>query len=373
MQRDRDHNDMTDQEWEEIYSRAEKKIKKAVKKTSVIVAVIFGIVAIFWAGIVYERDYKISDVASSVSSDGRYELILQAVGEADWPFGAAAGRLVLKEGSQEVSETDFIIHDDGGSVRESIWKVSWCEEYAEVILSGDEQPDEQIFLYFDGEKESRQLQQSYACYVEALEQILTEHTDPNGRRYDVQQNSGGFENNCFAIVDIDGDGSQELIFNFNTSYMGGMYEVVYACDEASGTLREEYSGWVDTAYYNNGLIKVSESHNHGKDPEGRGIWPYELYQYDETEDCYQLRYRVQSWDGQAYSEDFPAELDTDGDGILYYIMNGGETVEITKTVPVDLEEYETWADEMMPEWRSVDVIYHPMTEEAIRMIEKVYA
>ena len=37
-------------------------------------------------------DYKITKADTSVSLDGIYELVLQAVGETDFPFGAASGR-----------------------------------------------------------------------------------------------------------------------------------------------------------------------------------------------------------------------------------------------------------------------------------------
>ena len=93
----------------------------------------------------------------SVSPDGKYELTLQAVGEPDWPFGSASGRLVLKEGEDKISQTDFELHNDGGSFTSNCWKVTWYEDHVEVILSGEEQFDEQVILYFDGTKEIQQL------------------------------------------------------------------------------------------------------------------------------------------------------------------------------------------------------------------------
>lgn len=78
---------------------------------------------------------------------------MQAVGEADFPFGPASGRLVLYEGKSRISQADFELFDDGRSIRSSIWEVTWYEDHAEVILSGDEQ----IILYFDGKKERKQL------------------------------------------------------------------------------------------------------------------------------------------------------------------------------------------------------------------------
>ena len=105
----------------------------------------------------YTVNYKKTTCDTSVSPDGKYELTLQAVGEPDWPFGSASGRLVLMEGKDKISQTDFELHNDGGSITSSCWKVTWYEDYVEVILSGEEQFDEQVILYFDGTKELQQL------------------------------------------------------------------------------------------------------------------------------------------------------------------------------------------------------------------------
>ncbi|MDE7184490.1 MAG: hypothetical protein K2O40_08455 [Lachnospiraceae bacterium] len=121
------------------------------------VAAVFIIIAVLWGSFVYVSDYKITEADTSVSPDGNHELVLQAVGEADFPFGSASGRLILYEGKSRTSEADFELFDDGGCIRSSIWEVTWHEDYVEVILSGDEQIDEQIILYFDGRKEVKQL------------------------------------------------------------------------------------------------------------------------------------------------------------------------------------------------------------------------
>lgn len=105
----------------------------------------------------YITNYKKVTVDTSNSPDGKYELTLQAVGEPDWPFGSASGRLVLMEGKDKISQTDFELHNDGGSISSNCWKVTWHEDYVEVILSGEEQFDEQVILYFDGTKEIQQL------------------------------------------------------------------------------------------------------------------------------------------------------------------------------------------------------------------------
>ena len=122
-------------------------MKKIVKFISGFAAAAFIIIVVFWGSFVYVTDYKITKVDTSVSPDGTYELVLQAVGEADFPFGSASGRLILYEGKSKISKADFELFNDGGCIRSSTWDVTWLEDCVKVVLSGEEQPDEQIILY----------------------------------------------------------------------------------------------------------------------------------------------------------------------------------------------------------------------------------
>ena len=132
-------------------------MKKIMKFILGFVAAAFIMIAVLWGSFVYVSDYKITEADTSVSPDGTHELVLQAVGEADFPFGSASGQLILKEGKTEITKAGFELFDDGGNICSSIWKVAWHEDCVKVILSGDEQLDEQIILYFDGRKEVKQL------------------------------------------------------------------------------------------------------------------------------------------------------------------------------------------------------------------------
>jgi len=51
----------------------------------------------------------------------------------------------------------FELRNDGKSISSNCWKVTWYEDYVEGILSGEEQADEQILLYFNGVNERQQL------------------------------------------------------------------------------------------------------------------------------------------------------------------------------------------------------------------------
>ena len=116
-------------------------IKKFLKIMLCIMGSLLAVIVAFWFSISYTVNYKKTTCDTSVSPDGKYELTLQAVGEPDWPFGSASGRLALMEGKDKISQTDFELHNDGGSITSSCWKVTWYEDYVEVILSGEEQDD----------------------------------------------------------------------------------------------------------------------------------------------------------------------------------------------------------------------------------------
>ena len=54
-------------------------MKKTLKFILGFVAATFIIIAVFWGSFVYVSDYKITKADTSVSPDGTYELVLQAV------------------------------------------------------------------------------------------------------------------------------------------------------------------------------------------------------------------------------------------------------------------------------------------------------
>lgn len=124
---------------------------------------LIALIVVFWIGISYSTNYRKTTCDISVSPDGKYELTLQAIGEPDWPFGSASGRLILKEGKDKISQTGFELLNDGGSIHSSCWKVTWYDGYVEVILSGKEQFDEQFILYFDGKTDIQQLTDRKHC------------------------------------------------------------------------------------------------------------------------------------------------------------------------------------------------------------------
>lgn len=115
-------------------------------------AVMLIIVALFVGWNVYLAEWRVVTVDTERSNDGAYELKLQTVGEP-FLFGPAPGRIVLKSDDKVITKIDFKIYNDGASFDESAWSVLWYEDRAKITLSGSEQGDRYLTMYFDGEVE----------------------------------------------------------------------------------------------------------------------------------------------------------------------------------------------------------------------------
>ena len=105
----------------------------------------------------YTTRYKIHDVASYTSPDGKYELLFQQVGDPDWPFGHTHARLVLQDEAGTIAKYSFDIADDGANASSDLCQVTWKATQVEAVISGEEQNDNQYILYFNGKTESNQL------------------------------------------------------------------------------------------------------------------------------------------------------------------------------------------------------------------------
>ena len=128
--------------------------KSAVRGILGIVAAINILIVVLAGSFTYTTRYKIHEVAYSTSQDGRYVLLFQQVGDPDWPFGHTHARLVLKDESGTITKYHFDVANDGGNVHSDSWQVTWKENCVEVVISGEEQNDNQYILCFDGKTDS---------------------------------------------------------------------------------------------------------------------------------------------------------------------------------------------------------------------------
>ena len=203
------------------------------------------------------------------------------------------------------------------------------------------------------------------AYRKALEEIYSQRTYPNGDPVETFQ----MENNDFALFDVDGDGAAELIYQNDDSTMAGMMTSIFSFDSSTGKLYLELSGFAAMIFYDNGVIRVEASHNHGLS--GReNFWPFALYQYDSGSDGYLMVGSVDAWDKEDFPEDwdgspFPDEADQDGDSMIYLLTLGGQEV---TTTTLDGPEYESWLKDYTAGAAELDIPWQAMTLENIQAI-----
>ena len=189
------------------------------------------------------------------------------------------------------------------------------------------------------------------AYIEALDTFLDKHILPDGSDVteDMEALDEDFSGNKFAVYDVDGDGVEELVISFTTTYSAAMVECAYGYDGSTGELYEELAVFPSTQYYTFGFLKEMDSHNQGVSGD---FWPYTLHKYDPVKKEYEAVAYIEAWDGNNFPKDmngkkFPAEYDKDGDGMLYYMREcSGDYKQINKE-PYDYQEFSDWLREEM--------------------------
>lgn len=107
--------------------------------------------------LLYNINYKTTDIDVSESPDGAYELHFQQIGEPDWPFGSTHARLVLESNGKTVTTCSFDIANDGKNLGPENWETTWGSDHASATIFGEEQSDYRYNLSLDGEIEELQL------------------------------------------------------------------------------------------------------------------------------------------------------------------------------------------------------------------------
>ena len=69
-------------------------------------------------------------------------------------FASDSCMVVLTEGLKEICGYRFELANDGKDLTEDNWKVCWLPDRAEITVMGEEQEDEVIYLYYNGDAES---------------------------------------------------------------------------------------------------------------------------------------------------------------------------------------------------------------------------
>lgn len=207
-------------------------------------------------------------------------------------------------------------------------------------------------------------QQDYTAYSEALENLMQNRITPDGMPSDEQDTATPSR---FAVYDVDGDGSDELILLNHTATTAGTTGFVFGYSPEGAMIATELLESTDLTFYDNGIVLSKWSHNQGL---AGYFWPYNVLQYDASIDCYRPYGAVDAWDKSVRDtneegQPFPAEIDKSGTGIVYYIRTGGESEFGT---PVDQAEYSAWLDSIIGSAKELQIPYADLTEENIAML-----
>lgn len=122
-------------------------MKKVLKVILGIVLSVVLVLGLLYGLFIYMIEYHVETVAKE--SYYEYEVVMQSVG-APLFFSSADGRLLLKKNGKTINKTDFVLSDDGGSIRKKVWSVSWYKDHVSVVIRGTEQDDMLYSLYYNG-------------------------------------------------------------------------------------------------------------------------------------------------------------------------------------------------------------------------------
>ncbi len=198
------------------------------------------------------------------------------------------------------------------------------------------------------------------CYERVVRGLKEDLVYPDGEPLPFDTGSGMWKpedlaKNEYAIADVDGDGMEELIFRFTTSNMAGMAESVYGYDAEKDAVYRELWVFPAVTYYNNGLARVEASHNHSMS--NSDFWPWALYVYDEADDSYHLAWSVSAWAEEVEAEGYPHDVDAEGAGQVYYVMEGGYREDAE---PISESAYQTWLADVMGEGTELEVPFQAL-------------
>ena len=122
-------------------------MKKVLKVILGIILSVVLVLGLLYGLFIYMIKYHVETVAKE--SYYEYEVVMQSVG-APLFFSSADGRLLLKKNDTIINKMDFTLSDDGGSIREDVWSVSWYKDHVGVVIQGTEQDDTLYNLYYNG-------------------------------------------------------------------------------------------------------------------------------------------------------------------------------------------------------------------------------
>lgn len=205
--------------------------------------------------------------------------------------------------------------------------------------------------------------QSHYAFWNAMYIVYATNALPSGIEVVPEGWDSTMEDNHFAVLDVDGDGRDELLISVDDSYMAGMITEIYRLGEDGYSLQEELSVFPSVIYYTGGLVQAYASHNYTYGD----FSPYTLYRYQPEDMVYEEIASVYGWN-RAFSEtdyngaSFPSDVDADGNGSVLCVSDAdGERW-------LDDDEYERWESQQFSDAEAIEIPWLSITPEHIDTI-----
>lgn len=237
---------------------------------------------------------------------------------------------------------------------------------------------------FDGsvnEKEELEKLRIRHQYADVLSLLIGTYQLPEGEMAaNAYEWNADMSDNSYAILDVDGDGREELVISYSTGSMADMFEAVYGYDPETDTLTQELKVFPWVEYYDGGKLLAFASHNHSYGD----FWPIGLYQYDADSNTYKQSAYVDTWDKNLWESIydyetggqilFPEELDTDHDGILYRIQEGDpeDYLWSDQSYRSNEEDYQKWYDSHIQGAEKLNVEYKSLSYDNFQSYTQEY-
>lgn len=285
--------------------------KLSVSKIVAIVCISIMIFIMLVVGIfIYQTKYKITQIGTYATSDGRYSVEIMQIGEPDFPFGAAHCKMELFAEGKSVSQYSFLVYDDGASAGTNNFEVYFQSENVQVIVSGSEQPDTIYRLFYDGN---------------VTEEVIGKATekDPAEKK--------PTESYVFGAEDSGNYDEDMVLDEYEDQRIKKEYEAIFEYLITEGVLSD-----LETAAGESGKSPELQFYYSAKGEERAIVYRYEMIIDGKTAYAEQkLRYNknVDGEDEFVYQEDyrFADGKEAKSSVILDFFMVNTQTLEVTDT------------------------------------------
>lgn len=183
-------------------------------------------------------------------------------------------------------------------------------------------------------------QRMYVAYGHLLWDVYDRGLLPDGTELAVVGEPG---NSRFALADVDGDGSTELVLQWDEGAEADRLLAVYGWRD--GYLYEQGRFSLQVHFYENGALEADWSHD--QSPSIEGFWPYDAYAYDAASDCWQ---RVGS---------------ADSNGQRYYLLPADWNGTYSEDLLVDETDYLVWRKSRLQGSTELGLAEQALTADAI--------